>query len=270
MKTPCDEISMPSGTAGAPCTAKAGPWILAATILASSMAFIDGTIVNVAAPRFQSAFHATVVDVQWMIESYGLFLSSLILVGGALGDWLGRRAVFLAGVVVFAVASVVCGLAPSIPLLVIARCVQGVGAALLVPGSLAIISASFNEERRGRAIGTWSGFTAITAAIGPVLGGWLVQYGSWRWVFFINVPLAAIVLFLLFWRVPESSNEKETADPDWQGALLATVGLGFLVYGLIKAGQVGFSNLLVLGSLAIGIVVLFVFVWFESRTASPM
>jgi MFS family permease len=142
------------------------------------MAFIDGTIVNVAAPRFQSAFHATVVDVQWVIESYGLFLSSLILVGGALGDWLGRRAVFLAGVVVFAVASVVCGLAPGIPLLVIARCVQGVGAALLVPGSLAIISASFDEKARGRAIGTWSGFTAITTALGPVLGGWLIEHAS--------------------------------------------------------------------------------------------
>src|SRR5712671_5001940 len=162
MKTPCDEILMTSGTAGAPYTAKAGPWILAATILASSMAFIDGTIVNVAAPRFQSAFHATVIDVQWMIASYGLFLSSLILVGGALGDWLGRRLVFLLGVGIFAAASAACGLAPNIHVLVIARSVQGIGAALLVPGSLAIISASFDENSRGRAIGTWSGFTAIT------------------------------------------------------------------------------------------------------------
>src|SRR5712672_538288 len=225
MKTPCDEISMTSGRAGASCTAKAGPWILAATILASSMAFIDGTIVNVAAPRLQSAFHATVVDVQWVIESYGLFLSSLILVGGALGDWLGRRAVFLAGVVVFAVASVVCGLTPGIALLVIARCVQGVGAALLVPGSLAIISASFDEDSRGRAIGVWSGFTAITSAFGPVLGGWLIQYASWRWAFFLNLPAAAVVLAISSFSVPES-RAPDAKRLDWAGAALATVGLG--------------------------------------------
>jgi len=269
MKTPCDEISMTSGTAGAPCTAKAGPWILAATILASSMAFIDGTIVNVAAPRFQSAFHATVIDVQWMIESYGLFLSSLILVGGALGDWLGRRAVFLAGVVVFAVASVVCGLAPSIPLLVIARCVQGVGAALLVPGSLAIISASFDEKARGRAIGTWSGFTAITTALGPVLGGWLIEHASWRWAFFVNVPLAAAVVILALRHVPESRNSQSDS-LDWLGAVLATASLGAVVAGLLESSSLGWRNPFVIASVLGGLFLAVLFLRVEARRSSPM
>jgi MFS family permease len=163
---------------------KRGPWILAAAILGSSVAFIDSTIVNVAAPRFQSTFHANVVNVQWVIESYGIFLSASILAGGALGDWLGRRLVFLIGVGVFAAASADCALAPDIRVLVIARSVQGIGPALLVPGSLAIISASFDEKTRGRAIETWSGFTAMTTAQGPVLGGWLIEHASWRWAFF--------------------------------------------------------------------------------------
>ncbi len=269
-KPPCDEAIIQSKASTTPCARKNELWILAATILGSSIAFIDGTVINVALPVLQKDLQVTVADVQWVVESYSLFLAALILVGGSLGDIYGRRRLFALGIFLFSTASIWCGLSPNVSQLILARAVQGIGGALLVPGSLAIISASFNEERRGRAIGTWSGFTAITAAIGPVLGGWLVQYGSWRWAFFINVPLAAIVLFLLFWRVPESSDEKGAAYLDWQGALLATVGLGFLVYGLIGAGQVGFSNLLVLGSLAIGIVVLFVFVWFESRTASPM
>ena len=184
--------------------AKARPWILAATILGSSMAFIDSTVVNVALPALQASFHATVVDVQWVVESYGLFLGALILVGGSLGDLFGRRLIFLAGVAIFAVASAGCGLASNIHQLIIARSIQGVGAALLVPGSLAIISSSFDEKSRGRAIGTWSGFTAITTAIGPVLGGWLVEHASWRWVFFINLPLAAAVIAISLWAIPES------------------------------------------------------------------
>jgi EmrB/QacA subfamily drug resistance transporter len=268
MKTPCDEISMRSGTARA-MSAKAGPWILAATILASSMAFIDGTIVNVAAPRFQSAFHATVVDVQWVIESYGLFLSSLILLGGALGDWLGRRVVFLAGVVVFAVASVVCGLTPGIPLLVIARCVQGVGAALLVPGSLAILSASFEEKTRGRAIGTWSGFTAITTALGPVLGGWLIEHASWRWAFFVNVPLAAAVVILALRHVPESRNSQSDS-LDWLGAVLATASLAAVVAGLLESSSLGWRNPLVTASVLGGLFLAVLFLRVEARRPSPM
>src|ERR1700737_3293431 len=167
------------------------------------MAFIDGTVVNVALPALQTFFQAGGADVQWVVEAYALFLAALLLVGGSLGDVYGRRKTFLAGVVLFAVASVWCGLARTIHMLIAARGLQGVGAALLVPGSLALISASFPPSTRGQAIGTWSGFTAITAAIGPLVGGWLVQHASWRWVFFINLPLALLVVALTIWRLPK-------------------------------------------------------------------
>src|ERR1700693_5014261 len=159
MRTPCDETAIRAGDAGVPCAAKAKPWILAAAILASSMAFIDGTVVNVALPALQASFHATVVDVQWVVESYGLFLAALILVGGSVGGLFGRPLFFVVGVVIFAVASAGCGSASNISQLIIARSIQGVGAALLVPRSLAIISTSFDEKSRGQAIRTWSGFT---------------------------------------------------------------------------------------------------------------
>src|ERR1700726_293110 len=203
MKTPCDEAVVRSANAAVPCTAQAGRWILAATILGSSMAFIDSTVVNVALPALQTSLHATVVGVQWVVESYGLFLGALILAGGSLGDLFGRRLMFLVGVGIFATASIGCGFASNIQQLVLARSIQGVGAAFLVPGSLSIISACFDEKTRGQAIGTWSGFTAITAALGPVLGGWLIEHASWRWAFFINVPLAAIVIAISLWRVPK-------------------------------------------------------------------
>src|SRR5277367_1149209 len=204
MIPPCDDAVIQSTSADVPCTERAGRWILAATVLGSSMAFIDSTVVNVALPALQANLHATVVGVQWVVESYGLFLAALILVGGSLGDLFGRRLMFLLGVAIFAVASAACGLASSINELIIARSIQGVGAALLVPGSLAIISTSFDQKSRGAAIGTWSGFTAITSAFGPVLGGWLVEHASWRWVFLINIPLAAAVVVISLWRIPES------------------------------------------------------------------
>src|ERR1700680_237206 len=170
-------------------------WTLVATILGSSLTFIDATVVNVALPALQADLQATITDVQWVVEAYALFLSSLILVGGSMGDQLGRKRVFLAGVVFFTASSVLCGLATSSRVLIIGRALQGIGAAFLVPGSLSIISATFADAERGRAIGTWSGFSAITTAIGPVIGGWLIQHVSWRAAFFINVPLAAILLF---------------------------------------------------------------------------
>jgi multidrug resistance protein len=200
--------------------------VLIATILASSMAFIDGTVVNVALPALQTALHASVTDIQWVVESYALLLASLLLLGGSLGDLYGRRKIFLCGVLLFAIGSSWCGLSSSITSLIVARGLQGVGAAFLVPGSLAIISASYTANERGRAIGTWSGFTAITAAIGPVLGGWLVENGSWRWVFFINLPIATIVTLLSLWLVPESRDEAASKSLDWPGAGLATFGLG--------------------------------------------
>jgi EmrB/QacA subfamily drug resistance transporter len=269
MKAPCDEAVIRSEGRGSPCAAEAGPWILTATILGSSMAFIDGTVVNVAVPTLQAAFHATVVDVQWVVESYGLFLSALILAGGALGDMFGRRRVFLLGVGIFAAASAACGLAPSIRLLVIARCIQGIGAALLVPGSLALISASFDEQSRGRAIGTWSGFTAITTALGPVLGGWLIEHGSWRWAFFLNLPIACAVLAISLWRVPESRASR-FQQIDWLGALLATLGLGGLVTAFLESAKLGWGNPLVFGSMLGGATSLIIFIVVEARSSSPM
>src|SRR5438105_2449327 len=216
MRQPCDEGVVLSGKPAPPCGPKAQPWILAATILASSMAFIDSTVVNVALPALQSSLQATVVDVQWVVESYGLFLSALILSGGALGDAFGRRLMFLLGFGLFASASMACGVSVNIGQLVIARSIQGIGAAFLVPGSLAIISASFDEKSRGKAIGTWSGFTAITTASGPVLGGWLIEHASWHWIFFINVPLAVAVVAISLWQIPESRSRLST-HVDWLG-----------------------------------------------------
>lgn len=244
--------------------------MLAATILGSSITFIDGTVVNVALPVLQTELGASVTDAQWVVESYALMLAALLLVGGSLGDRYGRARVFAAGVALFAAASVWCGLSPNTSQLIIARGVQGVGAALLVPGSLAIISASFAKEERGRAIGTWSGFTAIAAGLGPVLGGWLIENRSWRWIFFINVPLAAVVLAIVWRSVPESRDEEAAKEQDWWGAGLATVGLGGVVFGLIESSTRGFSNPLVFTSLIIGVIALTLFVYVERGAAAPM
>src|SRR6202020_989437 len=269
MRTPCDEAVMRSAGAQVPSGAAARTWILAATILGSSMAFIDSTVVNVALPALQASFHATVVDVQWIVESYGLLLAALILVGGSLGDLFGRRLFFVIGVVIFAVASAGCGSASNISQLIIARSIQGVGAALLVPGSLAIISTSFDEKSRGQAIGTWSGFTAITTAVGPVLGGWLVEHASWRWVFFVNLPLAAAVIAISLRHIPES-RDPAGGHVDWRGALMATFGLGGLVYSFIESVNSGWENPLVLASLILGCGSLILFLYSERRAASPM
>src|ERR1700687_2988215 len=234
MRTPCDEAVLQSAAAGVPCVPHARTWILIATILGSSMAFINSTVVNVALPSLQASFRGTVVDLQWVVESYGLFLAALILVGGSFGDRFGRRLIFVVGVSIFAVASAGCGFALTIHQLIIARSIQGVGAALLVPGSLAIISAYFDEQSRGVAIGTWSGFTAITTAVGPVFGGWLGEHGSWRCVFFINLPLAAAVVAISVWRIPESRSAKG-GRVDWLGAILATAALGGLVAGFVAS-----------------------------------
>ena len=233
------------------------------------MAFIDGTVVNVALPALQTNLNATAADVQWVIESYALLLSALLLVGGSLGDHYGRRRVFVIGVVIFAVASGLCGLAGNIRHLIAARAIQGFGAALLVPGSLAIISNSFSEQERGRAIGVWSGFSAITTGIGPVLGGWLIEHVSWRAVFFINLPLAVVVILISLRHVAENS-DRETTRVDWLGAILAALGLGALIYGLIESSQVGFKDRSVIMALAAGVVVLLLFLFVESRLSSPM
>jgi len=268
MRTPCDEVMAQSTASAVPCAKEARTWVLVATILGSSMAFIDGTVVNVALPALQAGFHATVVDLQWVVESYGVFLAALILVGGSFGDRFGRRLIFVAGVLIFAFASAGCGVASNIHQLIIARSVQGVGAALLVPGSLAIISTSFDEKSRGQAIGTWSGFTAITTAIGPVLGGWLVEHASWRWVFFLNVPAAAMVVAISVWRLPESRSAS-AGRIDWLGAGLSTLGLGGLVVGFLESLNLGWKSPLVFGSLIVGVGCLAAFVFVEAASTSP-
>lgn len=269
-KSPCDEGVIRSSPPRTPCTGSVGRWVLVATIIGSSMVFIDGTAVNVALPVLQDDLNATVADVQWVVESYALFLAALLLVGGALGDQFGRRRIFAGGVALFAVASVWCGLAPSAAQLILARAVQGVGGALLVPGSLAILSASFSEERRGQAIGTWSSFTAIAAAVGPVLGGWLVEHVSWRWVFFINIPLAVIVLLVSSHCVPETRDKERAPGLDARGALLAALGLGGIVYGLIESVPLGFFHPAVAGALVLGVLALLAFVLAEARSRAPM
>jgi EmrB/QacA subfamily drug resistance transporter len=217
----------------------------------------------------QKSFEATVVDVQWVVESYALTLAALILVGGSMGDLFGRRRMFLLGVAIFAIASIFCGLSASVHQLIVARAVQGIGAAFLVPGSLALISASFDVQERGRAIGTWSGSTAITTAIGPVLGGWLIEHLSWRWAFFLNVPLALAVIAITWRRVPESKSSRE-GRIDWWGALLATLGLGGIVFGFIEASRLGWKNSFVLGSLMLGVACLSGLLVVEDRETFPM
>ena len=269
MKLPCDEALIGTGAPGVPCAEKSRAWVLAATILGSSMAFIDSTVVNVALPALQSSLHATVVDVQWVVESYGLFLSALILVGGALGDSLGRRKMFLLGILGFAVASAGCGSSSSIKSLLVWRSVQGIAAAFLVPGSLAIISSSFDEKSRGKAIGTWAGFTTITTASGPVLGGWLIEHASWHWIFFLNIPLATLALIISLWHVHESRSS-DPGSVDWLGASITILGLAALVYGFLESSILGWTHPRVMGTLIFGVGSLTLFVFIEKTVRTPM
>ncbi len=269
-KQPCDEGVVHSAPEAESGVSKNGAWILAATIIGSSITFIDGTVINVALPILQEKLNASVAEIQWIVEAYGLMLSALILVGGALGDKYGRRLIFSIGVIIFTIGSVWCGLVSSASPLIAARAVQGLGAALLVPGSLAIISAAFPKKERGRAIGTWSGFTAISAGFGPVLGGWLIENVSWRWIFFLNLPLAIIVLLICWRYVPESRDSGAKKGLDITGALLVTVGLGGIVYGLTESGTRGFSDWMVIGSFITGTLALAAFVAVELRSRHPM
>ena len=234
------------------------------------MVFIDGTVVNVALPALQRELGASLVDVQWVVEAYALFLAALLLVGGAAGDRFGRKRVFLIGVALFALSSIGCALAGGIRELILARVVQGIGGALLVPGSLAIISASFAEQDRGKAIGTWSGATAITSALGPVLGGWLVDHLSWRAVFFINLPLAIVIIPIAMRHVTESLNEEMPRNLDWPGALLVTLGLGGIIYALIESSNVGWGNQGIIAAAILGMLAMAGFIVVEMRREAPM
>jgi EmrB/QacA subfamily drug resistance transporter len=244
-------------------------WVLVAAIIGSSMSFVDGTAVNVALPIIQRDLQASSDAMQWVVESYALFLSALILAGGSLGDVFGRRRCFVIGTAIFASASACCALAPSVAVLIAARSVQGMGAALALPESLALISVAFTGDERGRAIGTWSGFASITGAAGPLIGGFLAQTASWRWVFVINVPLAVAVIAIALLRVPESRDEHAAHTVDWSGALLATLGLGALVYGLIRL-ELPDAGVEAYAAVAAGIAVLVVFVVAQHRARHPM
>ena len=251
------------------CSKRTSFWVLFVTILGSGMAFIDGTAINVALPVLQSELNATVVDVQWVVESYALFLAALILVGGSLGDKFGRKLIYKIGIVIFSVSSALCGFAQNVDQLIAARAIQGIGAALLVPGSLSIISSFFSVEERGKAIGTWAGFATITAALGPVLGGWLIENHSWRWIFYINIPIAVIVLTVLLFRVPESRDE-DYPSLDYYGAAAVTLGLGGIVFGLVESSIYGFNNLVVILSLIIGMAFFCLFIYIEKTVDNPM
>ena len=267
---PCDDAAPASLAAPRGAAPARKRWVLVASILGSSLAFVDGTVVNVALPAIQRALHASAGQAQWVVESYALLLAALLLVGGSLGDRLGRRRVFVAGVLLFAAASLACALSASVQQLIAARALQGVGAALLVPGSLALISASFPQEERGRAFGTWAAFSGVTSAVGPLLGGYLIDRFSWAWAFAVNLPLAAVVVAIAWLHVPESRRDGQPAHIDAIGALLATLGLGGLVFFFIEAAARGWGAPLVLGAGAVGVAGLVAFLLAERAQASPM
>jgi EmrB/QacA subfamily drug resistance transporter len=244
--------------------------VLLATILGSGIAFLDSTVVNVALPTIGRELDAGISSLQWVVNAYTLTLSGFLLLGGSLGDHYGRRRVFVIGVAWFAVASLLCGLAPTDEALVAARTLQGIGGALLTPGSLAIIEASFRREDRGPAIGAWSGLGGVTAALGPFLGGWLVQTGSWRLIFLINLPLAVVVVWVSVRHVPESRDPGATGRLDWVGAALAAVGLAGVVYALTDGPGLGWTSSRILAAGLVGVAALAAFAVWERRTRAPM
>lgn len=262
--TPC--VERPPTDGGMLETSSGGRWTFAATVLGSSMEFIDGTVVNVALPSLQRSFAATGTQVQWVVEAYALFLSALLLTGGSLGDRFGLRKIFLSGVVLFASASVWCGFAPSLHQLLMARSLQGVGGALLVPNSLALLSASFSGAERGRMIGMWSGFASMMTALGPVVGGWMVQHRSWRWVFFLNIPIALATMWITLAKTTPTTTPAISNALDWRGALLGAAGLGLITFSLMQ-WQTG-QTLTYLAGL-VGLTLMGAFVYVESKAVSP-
>src|ERR1700730_2149445 len=241
-RAPCDAGVIASVVVASGCAERSKPWVLAATILGSGMASIDGTAVNVALPVIERDLGASVTAMQWVINAYSLMLAALMLIGGSAGDRFGRRRGFLIGIAIFTAASVCCGLAASAPALVLARGVQGVGGALLIPSNLAIIGATFGENERGKAIGTWAAFAAITAALGPVLGGWLADALSWRAIFFVNVPLALVTVLVTLRHMPESRDRQAPRRLDWRGTVLAAGALAATAFGLIQSSELGWRH----------------------------
>lgn len=244
-------------------------WTLLSTILASSLVFIDSTALNVALPALQKDLGITGTELLWVINGYALFLSALLLVGGSLGDLYGRNKVFLIGLAIFSLSSLTCGISQSPLQLIIGRGIQGVGGALLTPGSLSIISSQFGSESRGRAIGLWSTFSALTGVFGPILGGWLAGMGLWRMIFFINVPLSIIVFITMLAKVPESRSTNPGKLDLW-GAIFVTIGLAGITYGFIESPNYGFSSLLIISSLGLGVLSLAAFMLLQKKSSHPM
>ena len=247
-----------------------GRWVLAITVLGSGIAFLEATVVNVALPELGRDLDADVADLQWTINGYLITLASLILLGGSLGDRYGRRRIFEIGVVWFTTASALCAIAPNTEVLILARVIQGVGGALLTPGSLAIIEATFRQEDRGRAIGAWSALTGVAGAVGPLVGGYLIGAVSWRAIFLINLPLGAFVVWASRRHVPETRDPSMTGALDLRGSALATLGLGGLTFALIQAPEEGLGSPMVLGALTVGIIAMVAFVRTERRAPQPM
>jgi EmrB/QacA subfamily drug resistance transporter len=247
-----------------------GRWVVAATVLGSGMAALDATVVGIALPSIGRDFHVGIASLQWVVDAYTLALAGLLLLGGTLGDSRGRRRMFTAGIIWFALASLLCGLAPNAPVLIAARALQGVGGALLTPGSLAILQASFAPDDRSKAIGAWSGLGGIATAAGPFLGGWLISAVSWRLVFFINLPLAVAVLAITVRHVPESKAPGPVPKLDFKGVVTISGALAGITYGLIGASSSGWGSAQVLIPLVLGLALLGLFITVEAREAEPM
>jgi EmrB/QacA subfamily drug resistance transporter len=267
---PCAAEIIRSSRGPAVCSGQDKAWVLAVAVLGSTMAYVDESVVNVALPGIQANLHTTLASMQWVINAYTLCMSALLLIGGAAADRYGRRKLFLVGITTFTLASIACGSAPNVAALVGARAIQGVGAALLIPCSLAIIGAAFDEHERGAAIGIWSGASALAAGAGPLLGGLLIDRLSWRAIFFINPLISIPTLWIAVRRLPESADPATCAGLDWLGAALVFGGLGSLVYGLISAAALGWQNVTVVGSLTAGVLLLLGFALEERRSVAPM
>ena len=248
----------------------AGKWIMASAILASSMAFIDGTALNVILPALQRGLSATGADLFWILNAYLLMLAALIMIGGSLGDRLGRRKIFMTGIFIFITGSAACGFAPNVNFLIAFRVFQGIGGALMIPGSLSLLSSSIDEKERGKAIGTWSAVTTVVTMGGPVLGGALADAGLWRYIFFINIPIGIAALFILWMKVKESRDENSDQKPDLPGAIAITLGLALLTFGFLRIPAIGFNNWQVVASLAGGLLLLTAFIFVERTSKHPM
>ena len=247
-----------------------GKWIMVSAILASAMAFIDATALNVVLPSLQKSLNATGADLFWLLNAYLLMLASLILIGGSLGDKLGRKKVFMSGIFIFIIGSAACGFAPNVLLLIVFRIIQGIGGALMIPGSLSLISSSINEVERGKAIGTWSAITTVVTMGGPVLGGALADAGLWRYIFFINVPIGLVALFILWLKVKESRNDQADKAVDISGPITIALSLALLTFGFLRIPAVGFHSPQVYVTLPAGLLLLFLFLYIEKSSKHPM